>query len=179
MKLYNKNGLVIGEIYEENAVVNPEPESVDTYMYISEHGLSMIEYFEGFRSNPYLCPAGVPTIGFGTTVYPNGTRVTMQDKSISENEARQMLREQVNKLYGDAVNRLVYVPLYQYQFDALSSFTYNLGEGNLKSSTLLKRVNENRHLEAADEFLKWVYANGEVMQGLVNRREAERKMYLS
>ena len=147
-------------------------------MKLSNEGTNLIKEFESFRSNPYHCSAGVATIGYGTTIYPDGTRVSMSDSPITEREASDFLRITIDKDYGKCVNDYVNVNLTQNQFDALVSFTYNLGCGSLKSSTLLKRVNEERHLEAADEFLKWVYANGEVLNGLVRRREAERELYL-
>lgn len=169
MKIYDINQNVIGEIYD----------MIATEMTISKNGLELIKYFEGFRSKPYLCPAGVPTIGYGSTYYANGTKVTLSDDDISEADATSLLEYQVMSVYGEAVNRYTTVMNNQNHFDALTSFTYNLGEGNLKSSTLLKKHNLGDYAGAGDEFLKWVYSNGKVLQGLVERRESERKLYLS
>ncbi len=146
-------------------------------MKISQTGLDLIKEFEGFMPKAYLCPAGVATIGYGNTRYNDGTKVKMGDKPTTKAEATAMLETQVNEVYGDAVNRYVDVKINQNQFDALTSFTYNLGAGNLKSSTLLKRVNAERHDDAANEFLKWDKAGGKRLAGLTRRRKAERSLY--
>lgn len=144
---------------------------------ISYKGLDLIKQYEGFRSNPYLCPAGVPTIGYGSTYYEDGKRVTLADSSITEQRATDLLLHTLVK-YENAVDKLCTDNLTQNQFDALVSFTYNLGENNLRVSTLLKKVNANPSDEnIADEFYKWVHAGGEVLPGLVKRRAAEAKLY--
>ena len=175
MLIYNKEGVLIGELYDVEVI--DVPSKIE--MKISEKGLDLIKMFEGFRSNPYLCPAGVPTIGYGSTRYNNGNKVTMNDKAISKEYATGMLEYQCNTIYGDAVNDYTTIMNNQNQFDALTSFTYNLGTGNLKSSTLLKKHNKGDFGGAANEFEKWIYANGEVLEGLVRRREEERKLYES
>ncbi len=147
-------------------------------MKISKKGLELIAKFEGFRSKPYLCPAGVPTIGYGTTIYPNGKKVTLRDKKISKTEALEILKYQVDKSYGKSVNRYVQHEISQNQFDALVSFTYNLGAGNLRSSTLLKKVNLGKFARAAKEFLKWDKAGGRRLKGLTRRRIAESNLFL-
>lgn len=146
-------------------------------MKISNKGLDLIKKFEGFSAAPYLCPAGVATIGYGNTRYDDGTKVRMSDKPISKSEALEMLRNQVDKIYGSAVNRYVVTDTTQNQFDALCSFTYNLGAGNLRTSTLLRKHNEGKHKRAAGEFLKWTRAGGRVLKGLVRRRKAESELY--
>ncbi len=148
-------------------------------MKISKQGIELIAEFEGFRSKPYKCPAGVPTIGYGTTIYPNGTHVKMSDKAISKEEALSILKYQVDKSYGATVNRYVQKDITQNQFDAMSSFTYNLGSGNLKASTLLKRVNQGKMSKASKEFLKWDKAGGKKLAGLTRRRKAEAKLFLA
>ncbi len=105
-------------------------------------GIELIKKFESFRSKPYICPAGVPTIGYGSTYYPDGKRVTMLDKSISEEEASNMLIKLL-EFYEKEVDSLTRDDINQNQFDALVSFAFNVGTGNLKSSTLLKKVNVN------------------------------------
>jgi len=171
MILYNSGGQPIGEIWEEHT----KPKD----MKISQKGLDMIKHFESFRSEPYLCSAGVPTIGYGTTYYKGGVKVTLQDDAIDKNEATDLLRTQVDKIYGKAVNDNLTVEVTQNQWDALVSFTYNLGGSNFKRSTLLKRVNEGKNNKAGDEFLRWDKAGGKVLAGLTRRRKAERKLYLS
>ena len=148
-------------------------------MTISDKGIELIEMFESFRAEPYLDAVGVPTIGFGTTRYSNGERVRMDDKPISRDEAADIMRKQINDTYGAAVNKYATAPTTQDQFDALTSFTYNLGTGSLRKSTLLKYHNEKNYGMAANEFKKWVKAGGVTLKGLVNRRNAERELYES
>ncbi len=148
-------------------------------MEISKQGIDLIAEFEGFRSKPYLCPAGVPTIGYGTTWYPSGVHVKMSDKAISKELALSILKYQVDRSYGATVNRYVQENITQNQFDALVSFTYNLGSGNLKSSTLLKRVNQGKMSKASKEFLKWNKAGGRKLAGLTRRRKAESELFLA
>lgn len=147
-------------------------------MKTSNKGKAIIKQYEGFRAKPYLCPARVPTIGYGATYYTDGRKVTLRDAAISEADADKLLDKMLGK-YEDAVNRYVQVPITQNQFDALVSFCYNLGQGALRKSTLLKKLNNKDYNGAADAFLNWVYASGKKLQGLVNRRTDERKLFLS
>lgn len=146
-------------------------------MKTSDKGLSLIKSFEGFRAKPYKCPAGVPTIGYGATYYPDGRRVTMQDKPVSEADATAMLRSMLAS-YEAGVNRYVSAPITQGQFDALVSFAYNVGLSALKSSTLLRLVNARDYAGAAAQFVRWNKAGGKVLPGLTRRREAERQMFV-
>jgi lysozyme len=142
-------------------------------------GIELIKSFEGFKSKPYKCPAGVPTIGYGATFYPNGKKVTMADKAITEQDATDLLRHMLESFekYVDSYCR---DDVNQSQFDALVSFAYNLGPANLKSSTLLKKVNANPNDETIRaEFMKWVKAGGKTLKGLVRRREAEANLYFT
>ena len=148
-------------------------------MQISEKGLNLIKKFEGFSSKPYLCSANVPTIGFGSTYYENGMLVTLDDDSVSEQRATEILKFTTDKMYGSFVNKAVKVKLNQNQFDALVSFAYNLGNGNLQQSTLLKKVNNNDFIGASLEFEKWNKAGGKVLSGLTKRRTAEKELFLS
>jgi lysozyme len=140
-------------------------------------GIELIKTFEGFKSAPYKCPAGIPTIGYGATFYPNGKKVTMTDKALTETESVELLKHMLISFekYVDSYCR---DDINQNQFDALVSFAYNLGPANLKSSTLLKKVNTNPADESIKlEFMKWVKAGGKTLKGLVARREAESKLY--
>ena len=140
-------------------------------------GIELIKTFEGFRSAPYKCPAGIPTIGYGATFYPNGKKVTMADKSITEVEATELLKSML-KSFEQYVDSYCIDSITQNQFDALVSFCYNLGPANLKSSTLLKKVNANPNDPTINaEFVKWTKAGGKTLAGLVRRREAESKLY--
>ncbi|QHJ80311.1 MAG: hypothetical protein [Bacteriophage sp.] len=149
-------------------------------MQTSDKGLALIKQSEGFRGNAYPDPAtgGKPyTIGNGTTVYPSGMPVKLGDK-VTEQQADSYLRNDVKK-FEAAVSNAVKVKLTQGQFDALVSFTYNLGPANMASSTLIKKMNAGDVKGAADEFLRWNKAAGKVMAGLTTRRAAERALFLS
>ena len=138
----------------------------------SDDGLALIERFEGFEPDWYLDPVGVRTIAFGWTgALPEGV-----DPPLTEAQGRRLLRETVGR-YEDAVRRSVAVPLAQEQFDALVSFTYNLGAGNLASSTLLRLLNAGDAAGAAEQFDRWVMAGGRALPGLVRRRAAERALF--
>lgn len=140
-------------------------------------GIDMIKRFEGFRSAPYKCPAGIPTIGYGATFYTTSKKVTMTDKSITEAEAASLLRYML-KSFEQYVDSYCVDTLTQNQFDALVSFCYNLGPANLKASTLLKKVNANPNDETIRaEFMKWTKAGGRTLKGLVTRRAAEADLY--
>ena len=140
-------------------------------------GIDLIKEFEGFRSKPYLDAVGVPTIGYGATHYGNGVKVKMSDKPITEAEASALLQDML-KQYEKAVLDNVTSKINQNQFDALVSFTYNLGVANFKKSTLLKKVNANpMDLTISHEFLRWNRAGGKVLAGLTRRRKAEAELY--
>lgn len=145
----------------------------------SSKGIELIKSFEGFYAKPYLCPANVATIGYGTTVYPNGTKVKLSDVSITKETATAYLMDNLTT-YEKSVDAFCRDDINQNQFDALVSFCYNLGATNLKSSTLLKKVNANPNdPEINFEFLKWNRGGGRVLKGLTKRREAEAKLYFS
>jgi lysozyme len=140
-------------------------------------GIDLIKSFEGFRAAPYKCSAGVPTIGYGATFYPGGKKVTMSDASITEEQAVELLANMLIS-FEKYVDSYCVDTITQNQFDALVSFAYNLGPANLKSSTLLKKVNANPNDESIRlEFMKWVKAGGKTLTGLVRRREAEANLY--
>lgn len=141
-------------------------------MQTSENGFALIRKYEGLRLATYVCPGGKLTIGYGHT----GPDVTT-GKKIDEEEANALLVKDVQR-FERAVNGLVTVPMTQGMFDALISFSFNLGVGSLKSSTLLKKLNAGNLTGAADEFLKWNKAGGKVLAGLSARRESERERFL-
>lgn len=140
--------------------------------------ISLIETSEGIKLHPYLCPAGVPTIGYGTTHYPSGIAVTLKDNSITQKQAIDYLNHDL-VVFSTAVNHMIQVPLNQNQFDALIDFTYNEGTKHLQTSTLLKLLNQKNYSGASNEFAKWIYANGEVDEGLVTRRAKEATLFRS
>jgi len=133
---------------------------------------ALAELFEGFRSKPYLCPAGIPTIGFGSTYYPDGRKVTLKDTPVSVDEARVMLLEELDKCLR-SVNRLCPSLKDEGTVNALVDFVYNLGAGRLQTSTLRRKINEGNFREAKKEILKWNRGGGKILRGLVLRREAE------
>jgi lysozyme len=146
-------------------------------MKTSHAGLDLIKQFEGLRLKPYLCSAGVPTIGYGSTMYADGRKVNLKDAAITESQSLELLAKTLGK-YEKAVNDYVKVTLTQNEFDALVSFTYNLGAGNLLSSTLLKKLNSGDKKAAATQFEVWNKAGGKVLEGLVKRRAAEKALFL-
>lgn len=148
-------------------------------MKISQKGLDLIKKFEGFSAKPYLCPAGVPTIGYGATYYTNGTKVTMNDEPISEEWAEQLLSNMV-RTYEKGVNSLVVPHISQNKFDALVSFAYNVGITNFRKSNLLRLLNKNPDNPLlTNEFMKWVRGGGKVINGLVKRRQIESQLYFT
>lgn len=145
----------------------------------SKKGIDLIKKYEGFRSKPYLCPAKVPTIGYGATYYPNGQKVKLTDAAIDEKHAT-LLLEAMLVPYEKSVDSFCRDDINQNQFDALVSFAYNLGTSALKNSTLLKKVNTNPNDPAiSKEFAKWVNAGGRRLEGLVKRRKEEAKIYFT
>lgn len=143
-------------------------------MKTSQIGIDLIKYFEGFISKPYLCPAGVATIGYGSTKYVDGKKVKLNDKVINENEATLLLKNTLT-IYENIVNKKVKVQLKQSQFDALVSHTYNTGGSN----TLFNLINNESNEESIKKWFetKYISANGKVLKGLVERRKAESKLY--
>lgn len=143
-------------------------------MTLSDTGLALIRRFEGFSPTVYLCPAGVATIGYGHVV--RADEQARFARGISEPMAVTLLRQDAACAEA-AVARLIAVPLTQGQFDALVSFTFNLGAAALQRSTLRQRVNREDHAGAREEFAKWVWAGGRRLTGLVARRAAEALRY--
>jgi len=148
-------------------------------MILDNKGYLFITKHEGLSLKPYLCPAKIPTIGYGNTYYSDGKRVTLLDKDITKQQAFEMFKEIANR-FGKRVDELVTTELTQNQFNALVSFAYNVGTGNFASSTLLKKVNKNPNdLTLKAEFLRWNKAGGKVLNGLTNRRNEEADLYFS
>ncbi|MDE1714955.1 lysozyme (plasmid) [Chromobacterium amazonense] len=141
-------------------------------MQTSANGINLIKQFEGLRLAAYQDSVGVWTVGYGHTspdVKP-GLR-------ISNEQAEQLLRQDLAR-FEKGVGRLVKAPISQNQFDALVSFSYNLGLGSLQSSTLLRLLNQGDYQGAAGQFPRWDRAGGQVLAGLTHRRLAERDLFL-
>lgn len=146
-------------------------------MKLNSKGYDLIVKHEGLSLKPYLCPAKIPTIGYGNTYYPNGKRVTLLDEPITKEYALEIFKEIADR-FAKAVSKLVVVPLNQNQFNALVSFAYNVGMANFQKSTLLKKVNKNKDdISIELEFNKWVFAKGVKLNGLVKRRKDESNIY--
>lgn len=140
-------------------------------MRTSQKGVSLIKSFEGLRLKSYQDSVGVWTIGYGTT------RGITSGMAITNEQAERMLMNDIGR-FEPEIERLVKVVLNQVQWDALMSFTYNLGAANLGSSTLLKLLNAGDYAGAAEQFPRWNKAGGQVLAGLTKRRAAERAMFL-
>ena len=139
-------------------------------MKISEEGKALIKKFEGCELEAYKCPAGVWTIGYGHT------KGVQQGDVWSQANADEMLDIELEEFEG-YINELVDVQLEQHQFDALVAWVYNLGAGNLISSTLLIRLNAGEYADVPHEIQRWNKAGGEVLEGLIRRRKAEALLF--
>ena len=148
-------------------------------MKTSAKGLEIIKRHEGFRSEPYLCPAGVPTIGYGATYYPSGRKVTLNDPPITEEDGLEMLKKMLIR-FEKGVERYVQTYISQNMFDALVSFSYNVGLEAFRQSTLLKRINVDPCNPDIDyQFSRWNKAGGRKLRGLAKRRQEESELYFS
>ncbi|HEO9917528.1 phage lysozyme family protein [Enterobacter roggenkampii] len=146
-------------------------------MQTSDKGIALIKQFEGCKLTAYQDSVGVWTIGYGWTKPVDGKPIRA-GMTINQETAERLLKTGLVSYESD-VSRLVKVGLTQGQFDALVSFTYNLGARSLSTSTLLRKLNAGDYAGAADEFLRWNKAGGKVLNGLTRRREAERALFLS
>ncbi len=139
-------------------------------MKVSQDCIQLVKYFEGFEDTAYLCPANVWTIGYGRT------RNVKEGDKVTEVQAERDLLEELEEFKHQVLDS-VKVELKQNELDALTSWTYNLGVGNLKSSTLLKKLNAGNKDEVPAEIVRWNKANGKVLAGLTKRREAEAELW--
>ena len=133
-------------------------------------GIDLIKHFEGCELEAYKCPAGVWTIGYG---HIKGVKEGM---TITEQQAEEMLKSELNE-YEGYINNLVTTELNQNQFDAMVSWVYNLGGGNLKASTLLKVLNAGDYAGVPAQMMRWNKAGGKVLEGLTRRRQAEADLF--
>ena len=159
-------------------------------MKISEAGIQLIKSFEGCHNMPYKCPAGLWTIGYGHVLYPDQARLKTPERALYDikpehnrvfeyDEIDELLEQDLQR-FQDGVSRLCpATDDRQSHFDAMVAFAFNVGLGNLQSSTLRMKYNRGDIEGTADEFLKWTKASGKVLKGLVRRREAERALFLT
>jgi lysozyme len=145
-------------------------------MEVNKAGRDLIKKFEGCKLKAYKCPAGLWTISWGLTFYPDGTKVKEGDV-ITQQQAEDYFNAIVDD-FAKKVDVLIKSNVTDNNFSALVSFAYNVGMGNFQRSTLLRKVNANpKDKTILAEFKKWTRANGEVLKGLVRRRDAEAKLY--
>lgn len=139
--------------------------------------LVLVKAFESFASRPYLCPAGWWTIGYGAVRNASGAPVTAATPPVSEPDALVLLARDIAAAERAVLRLIRRTELTQGRFDALASFTFNLGAGNLQASTLRRVVNLGEHARAPGELSRWVYGGGRRLPGLIRRRKAEAILY--
>ena len=151
---------------------------------INDKGLAIIKKYEGLVDgdpdtpglDPYLDPINIATLGWGSCRSFDGSRVTMDHRSITIDEAEHLLRRYC--LWAErSIGRLVRVPLTSNQRSALISFVYNIGSGNFQRSTIRMKLNRKDYIGAANEFWKWRRAGGRILKGLVRRRAREEQLF--
>ena len=166
-----KNGNVWNFWFYRNFVNRFCNNSIGKLMHTSDEGFELIKKFEGCELEAYKCAAGVWTIGYGHT------KDVQEGDKWTEEKADFMLWRELDDEYEHYVNSLVTVPINQCQFDALVSWTYNLGPNNLKKSSMLRVLNEGKYDEVPAQMKRWNKAKGKVLAGLTRRREAEALMF--
>ena len=147
-------------------------------MKLSDNGFNLLGELEGIVLHPYKDSVGIPTIGIGSTYYEDGTKVKMTDKAITKERAIQLAKNVV-KSFEEQVNKSILLPMTQNQFDAMVLLCYNIGKSGFARSSVVRNFNLGNIQKAADSFLLWNKAGGRVVQGLVNRRNKERSLFLS
>ena len=158
-------------------------------MKVSQKCINQIKQDEGVRNRPYQCPALLWTVGVGHVIDPSHAKVPLADRKqlpipaswdrvLTAEEIDEILRKDLNR-FEAGVLRLIKVKLTQGQFDALVSFSFNVGLGNLQNSTLRMKLNRGDYEGAAEQFLVWTKAGGKVLKGLVIRRTHEKEMFES
>jgi lysozyme len=167
-------------LFVKHIKVNPpiSSEKDSSVQHINSKGLNLVKEFEGLRLKAYLDVVGIPTIGYGSTYYSSGRKVTLNDSLSSIEEAEELLLNTLEN-FEETVSENVKVPLNSNQFSALVSFVYNIGITAFKNSTLLRVLNQKNYDQAANEFLRWDKGLGKTLLGLTRRREKERKLFLS
>lgn len=141
-------------------------------MKTNTYGIEIIKHFEGFSQLPYICPAGYATIGYGHLI-----KAGESFSEISKQEAESLLQKDL-AISENAVKKLIAAPLNENQFSSLVSFTFNLGSGALQASTLRAKINRG-DFNIENEFLKWVFAGGKKLKGLIKRRNLEAQLFFT
>jgi lysozyme len=139
-----------------------------------ELAAALCRQFEGYRAKPYLCPANVATIGYGSTYYADGKKVTLQDPPMDEPTARALLMFELEHTYLPGVLRnCPILATDERKCNAIVDFCYNLGVGRLQTSTLKRKINAQDWEEAKEQLKLWNKGGGKVLAGLKKRRDAE------
>lgn len=142
---------------------------------MTKRGIELVKRFEGFSPTLYYCPAGIPTIGYGVVVHDVEK---WKNVRLTREEAEKMLIEILAKYEALVRKALNHKKLHDYCYDALISFTYNVGIGAFRASTLRRKILRGELFDASNEFEKWIYAGGRPLEGLKRRRRAEKELYL-
>jgi GH24 family phage-related lysozyme (muramidase) len=153
----------------------PEPWEPPATGQINQAGLELIKHFEGLRTTAYRDPVGIWTIGYGHTSMA-GPPPVYEGMTITAAQAEQILQQDLD-LFENGVTNALTINTSENQYSAMVSFAFNVGLNAFRNSTLLRKHNAGDFAGAADEFLRWIYADGQVLPGLVRRREAERALY--
>lgn len=158
-------------------------------MNVSDKAIKMIVHHEGLRLKPYRCPAKLWTIGVGHVLYPEQGKLPINERdgfALKQEDNRTFTQEEVNgilkadlKRFEQGVDKLITIQLSQGMFDALVSFSFNVGLGTLQRSTLRQKLNRGDKEGAAEELLKYCMAGGKILKGLQNRRLDEKALFLS
>ena len=139
-----------------------------------EIAAELCKRFEGFRAKPYLCPAGIPTIGYGSTYYADGKKVTLNDSSISQEAANDLLMYELQHTYlPGALRNCPVLATDERKCNAIVDFCYNLGVGRLQTSTLKRKINAQDWDGAKEQLMLWTKGGGKVLPGLLKRRQVE------
>ena len=142
------------------------------------YAASICRRFEGLYLKPYLCPAGVPTIGYGATFYQDGKKVSLRDKPITKEQAEDLLTYHLKQYFLKEVLLLCYTLDTESKTASILDFAFNVGLGNLKVSTLRKRILSKNWEDVPNQLMRWNKAQGRVLKGLTLRREAEKVLFI-
>ena len=142
------------------------------------YAASICRRFEGLYLKPYLCPAGVPTIGYGATFYQDGKKVSLRDKPITREQAEDLLMYHLKQYFLKEVLLLCYTLDTESKAASILDFAFNVGLGNLRISTLRKRILSKNWEGVPNQLMRWNKAQGKVLKGLTLRREAEKVLFI-
>jgi len=140
---------------------------------VTDKCVELVKKYEGFRAVPYLCPAGYPTVGYGHVI----TKEETLQYPMSREFAEELLLQDLVKIEM-LIKPMIKVDIHPYMLDALISFSFNVGAYAFRASTLRRKLNNHEWYECAEQFLRWIYAGGEILKGLIKRRQEEKELFL-